>query len=61
MTTTYCSTRGKEAGLHFEHVVLGGLATDGGLYVPEKVPELTLTEIEKVTTIFCTSHPLNFN
>ena len=34
----YYSTRGGESSISFEKVVLNGLATDGGLYVPEKFP-----------------------
>lgn len=46
MPITYKSTRGRQAGLSFEEVVLGGLATDGGLFVPESVPRMTQAEIE---------------
>ncbi|KAG7285498.1 hypothetical protein NEMBOFW57_010127 [Staphylotrichum longicolle] len=34
----YLSTRGNDSGLSFEEVVLKGLASDGGLYIPEAVP-----------------------
>lgn len=34
------STRGGAAGRRFEEVLLGGLAEDGGLYVPESWPEI---------------------
>ena len=34
----YCSTRGAESSVNFEKVVLKGLASDGGLYVPEEFP-----------------------
>ncbi|KAK1776297.1 tryptophan synthase beta subunit-like PLP-dependent enzyme [Copromyces sp. CBS 386.78] len=34
----YLSTRGEDSGLSFEDVVLKGLASDGGLYIPEEVP-----------------------
>ena len=44
----YRSTRGKQNGLRFEEVVLGGLATDKGLFVPEKIPIMTMEEIEKM-------------
>ncbi len=37
----YVSTRGRAATLDFEGVLLAGLATDGGLYVPESWPGLT--------------------
>ena len=36
----YISTRGEAPVLGFEDVLLGGPARDGGLYVPEKWPEL---------------------
>ena len=35
----YVSTRGKAPVLEFEDAVLTGLATDGGLYVPEHLPQ----------------------
>lgn len=41
----YISTRGAAPKLSFEDVVLAGLATDGGLYVPENVPTLSMAEI----------------
>ncbi|KAL2759591.1 hypothetical protein ACRALDRAFT_2038430 [Sodiomyces alcalophilus JCM 7366] len=34
----YLSTRGEDSGLSFEEVVLKGLASDGGLYIPEEIP-----------------------
>ena len=34
----YYSTRGGESSISFEKVVLNGLATDGGLYIPEIFP-----------------------
>ncbi|EHL00917.1 putative Threonine synthase [Glarea lozoyensis 74030] len=36
----YLSTRGGSYGLSFEEVVLKGLAPDGGLFIPEQIPEL---------------------
>jgi len=36
----YLSTRGGDTGLDFSEVLLAGLATDGGLYVPESWPQL---------------------
>mmetsp|Transcript_13298 Transcript_13298/g.12894 ORF Transcript_13298/g.12894 Transcript_13298/m.12894 type:complete len:514 (+) Transcript_13298:74-1615(+) len=48
MTIKYRSTRGKQNGLRFEEVILGGLATDRGLFVPEMIPEFTAEEIEKM-------------
>jgi len=41
----YISTRGTAPVLNFEEVVLAGLASDGGLYVPETIPAFTMPEI----------------
>jgi len=41
----YISTRGQAPALNFEDVVIAGLASDGGLYVPEEIPTLTMPEI----------------
>lgn len=41
----YISTRGDAPSLSFEDVVLTGLASDGGLYVPEVLPTFTAEEI----------------
>lgn len=43
----YISTRGDAPDLSFEEVVLTGLATDGGLYVPETIPTFSQTEIAR--------------
>lgn len=37
----YISTRGQAPALSFEEVVLTGMASDGGLYVPETLPSFT--------------------
>lgn len=41
----YISTRGKAAELSFEDVVLAGLASDGGLYVPTTLPRIEPHEL----------------
>lgn len=41
----YISTRGTAPALEFEDVLLAGLASDGGLYVPETLPRFTVEEI----------------
>ncbi|MBY0304155.1 MAG: threonine synthase [Sphingomonas sp.] len=41
----YISTRGTAPILDFEQVTLAGLASDGGLYLPEAWPQLTADEI----------------
>lgn len=42
----YISTRGQAPSLNFEDVLLTGLASDGGLYVPETLPQYSQDEIE---------------
>ncbi|MDE1467860.1 threonine synthase [Aurantiacibacter sp. D1-12] len=41
----YISTRGSAPALDFEGVTLAGLASDGGLYLPEEWPRFTEAEI----------------
>lgn len=41
----YISTRGQAPELSFEDVVLTGLASDGGLYVPDRLPQFSAKEI----------------
>ena len=41
----YISTRGQAPSLSFEDVLLTGLASDGGLYVPETLPQFSHEEI----------------
>lgn len=48
MSIKYRSTRGKQNGMSFEQVVLGGLATDKGLFVPETIPTMSMSEIEQL-------------
>ncbi len=41
----YISTRGNAPELNFEDVVITGLATDGGLYVPKTWPQVSPDQI----------------
>ncbi|MDD9922628.1 MAG: threonine synthase, partial [Boseongicola sp.] len=41
----YVSTRGEAPVLSFEEAMLTGLARDGGLYVPESIPQLSTDDI----------------
>ncbi len=41
----YLSTRGHEARPQFCDILLGGLAPDGGLYLPESYPRVTAAEL----------------
>lgn len=59
MTIRYISTRGKAPVLNFKEAVLAGLAADGGLYVPETIPEIPMMEIADMQSM---SYPeLAFN
>ena len=41
----YLSTRGQAPKLPFSEILLGGLASDGGLYVPETYPRFSTAEL----------------
>jgi len=47
----YISTRGSAPALDFEQVLLTGLAADGGLYVPERLPEFSAAEIASMAAL----------
>ena len=42
----YISTRGSAPHLRFEEAMLTGLARDGGLYVPQDIPKVTIGDIK---------------
>ena len=41
----YISTRGQSPALSFSEILLGGLAPDGGLYLPESYPQFNDTDL----------------
>ena len=45
----YYSTRGKVRGLNFSDAVMMGLADDGGLLLPEEIPKLAKTDLQKLS------------
>ncbi|RKP26001.1 threonine synthase [Syncephalis pseudoplumigaleata] len=47
----YRSTRGAVAGQSFEAAVLGGLAPDGGLYIPERIPAVTAEQLAQWSSL----------
>jgi threonine synthase len=51
MTVRYLSTRGAAPELSFEETVLAGLASDGGLYVPDHIPEFSMAEIAAMQSL----------
>jgi len=42
----YISTRGQAPAQSFSEILLGGLAPDGGLYLPERYPQVTGAELD---------------
>ena len=44
----FISTRGQAPALNFEEVVLTGLASDGGLYVPAELPKFSQEQIAEM-------------
>jgi threonine synthase len=42
----YISTRGNAPAMTFTEILLGGLAPDGGLYLPEQYPQVTRSELD---------------
>ena len=47
----YISTRGQAPALGFEDVMLTGLASDGGLYVPESLPQFSRDDLKHLATL----------
>jgi threonine synthase len=43
----YISTRGNAPAKTFTEILLGGLAPDGGLYLPEQYPQVTRAELDE--------------
>ena len=50
----YISTRGESTPQNFEEVMLTGLAPDGGLFIPENLPNLSHADIKAM-------QPLNYS
>jgi len=47
----YISTRNSQKNFSFKDVFLKGLASDGGLFVPKKIPSFTTQELEKLKNL----------
>jgi threonine synthase len=47
----YVSTRGQAAPQSFSEILLGGLAPDGGLYLPDEYPQVTNAELDAWRTL----------
>ena len=44
----YSSTRGGDVSLSYEEVLLAGLARDGGLFMPEKWPSFSHSDLKNM-------------
>ncbi|MDA9865033.1 threonine synthase, partial [Pelagibacterales bacterium] len=44
----YLSTRGGEKDLTFKDILFSGLASDGGLYVPDEWPQIDYNTLKKI-------------
>ena len=44
----YLSTRGGEKDLTFKNILFSGLASDGGLYVPDVWPQIDYNALKKI-------------
>ena len=44
----YISTRNTKQTFTFKDIFLNGLASDGGLYIPKKIPSYSLKELESL-------------
>ncbi len=47
----YISTRGQSPALSFSQILLGGLAPDGGLYLPESYPQLSDADLSTMRNL----------
>jgi threonine synthase len=45
----YVSTRGRATARRFTEILLEGLAADGGLYVPDEIPQLKIEALRKLS------------
>ena len=45
----YVSTRGRATARRFTEILLEGLAADGGLYVPDEIPQLKIGPLRKLS------------
>ena len=43
----YRSTKGGGKAVNFEQAILAGYASDGGLYVPESLPEINVSQLNQ--------------
>ena len=44
------STRGNDSGKTFEEVLMQGLASDGGLFMPDEWPQVDINHIQHLET-----------
>ena len=51
MVMRYISTRGNSPAQTFTEILLGGLAPDGGLYLPETYPQISLEDLKRMRSM----------
>ena len=47
----YLSTRGSQKNLSYNEILLEGLSIDGGLFIPEKLPKVSLSELLEMSKL----------
>ena len=47
----YSSTRGNDKNINFVQVMLNGLAKDGGLYIPNKIPKISKKKLQELRAL----------
>ena len=47
----YSSTRGNDKNINFVQAMLNGLAKDGGLYIPNKIPKISQKKLQELRTL----------
>ncbi len=47
----YLSTRGSQKNLSYNEILLEGLSIDGGLFIPEKLPKFSLSELLEMSKL----------
>ena len=57
----YSSTRGGDASLSYEEVLLAGLARDGGLFMPEKWPSFSHVDLKNMKELTLMKNHMTVN
>jgi threonine synthase len=52
------STRGQDSNKTFEEVLMQGLASDGGLFMPDHWPQVDIEELKHLVSFFHVANPI---